>query len=1066
MDQKPRSSFACRPRARRLRTGEILLRSVALLTALVASSVSARADGPKPAAPPLDFNRDIRPILSDKCYKCHGPDVTERKAGLRLDTAEGTFKPAKSGGIAVVPGKLDESELYQRIITESADEVMPPPKSGKSLTPAEVARLKTWIEQGAPFRQHWAFVPPVRPALPTVANPGWIKTPVDAFVLSRLEAEGLKPSPEADRTTLIRRVSLDLIGLPPTPEEVDAFVADTRPDAYERLVARLLDSPHYGERWGRLWLDAARYADSDGYEKDKSRQVWFYRDWVINALNRDQPYNDFIIDQIAGDLRPQATQDQIVATGYLRNSMINEEGGVDPEQFRMEAMFDRMDAIGKGILGLTIQCSQCHSHKYDPLTQEEYYRMFAFLNNTHEANVAVYTPDELRQKAELARKIGEIEEDLRHRTPDWPARMAAWEKTVDANPGDWIVIHPTVDDISTGGQKYLPMRDGSFLAQGYAPTKHRVKLTSRTNQKTITGFRLELLNDPNLPLNGPGRSPKGTAALTEFEVEAAPADAPDRPVRIKLVAATADVNPPETPIDRMYDDKSGKRRVTGPVGYAIDGNDETAWGIDVGPGRRNLPRQAVFVPEKPISFPAGTILTIYLKQNHGGWNSDDNQNYNLGRFRLAITSVAAPQADTVPRAVRQILDTLAPDQRTPAQTAAVFSHWRTTVPQWTEANAAIEQLWKSHPEGSAQLVLEARDEPRTTSVLNRGDFLKPVKPVEPGVPAFLNPLPKESASAPLDRLAFARWLVDRQSPTTARAIVNRIWQADFGNGLVTTPEELGSQGDPPSHPELLDWLAVELMDRSWSLKSLHKVIVTSATYRQSSKVTPELLAKDPYNRLLARGPRFRVDAELVRDIALAASGLLDPKVGGPSVYPPAPDFLFQPPASYGPKVWRESKGSDRYRRALYTFRYRSVPYPMLQTFDAPNGDFACVRRPRSNTPLQALVTLNEPEFLECARALALRAIREGGTTEADRLAFAFRRCVARKPTDPEQAVLANLLAREQKRFGPGGLDPWDLVASDVSGRPKLPDGVTAAQLAAWTAVSRVMLNLDETISKE
>jgi hypothetical protein len=1028
----------------------------------VSISCTAAAQSSKPAGGKIDFDREIRPILSDKCFACHGPDPKPRKANLRLDTREGTFAVAESGAQPVVPGNLDDSELYQRIISDDPDERMPPPKSGKTLTASEVARLKAWIEQGAPYERHWAFVAPTRPELPRVGDPAWCKTPVDRFVLARLEKEGLKPAPEADKVALIRRLSLDLIGLPPTIAEVDAFLADRSDDAYARLVERLLDSPHYGERWGRLWLDAARYADSDGYEKDKSRQVWFYRDWVIRALNCDLPFDQFIIDQIAGDLRPGATQDQIVATGFLRNSMINEEGGVDPEQFRMEAMFDRMDAIGKGILGLTIQCSQCHSHKFDPITQEEYYKMFAFLNETHEANVAVFTPEEQRTRAEIYSGIRAIENDLKHIHPDWPEKLAEWEKSVASNQPEWVVVQPVVDDISTGGQKYLPMPDGSFLAQGYAPTRHRVKLSVRTELKNISGFRLELLNDPNLPVGGPGRSIKGTGALTEFEVEAAPAETPEKTQRVKIATATADVNPPEARLESIFDDKSGKKRITGPVALAIDGKEETAWGIDAGPGRRNVRRKAVFTAEKPLSFPSGTILTFYLKQNHGGWNSDDNQNCNLGRFRLSITSAPDAKADPLPHDVRAAL-AVPSDRRSPAQAAAVFSYWRSTVPAWKEANDRIEALWKRYPEGSSQLVLAARDAPRMTSVLQRGDFLKPIKRVETGVPAFLNPLP---AGAPANRLTFARWLVDRSAPTTARAAVNRIWQAEFGIGLVATPEELGSQGEAPSHPELLDWLAVELMDQRWSLKAVHRVIVNSATYRQSSKVSPALAARDPYNRLLARGPRFRVDAELVRDIALAASGLLDPKVGGPSVFPPAPDFLFQPPVSYGPKIWPESKSGDRYRRALYTFRYRSVPYPMLQTFDAPNGDFACVRRARSNTPLQALVTLNEPEFLDCARALALQTLREGGSSDADRVTYALRRCVSRKPRAAESSALLAMMNKEANRFGPGGLDPWDLAAPDPSDRPTLPEGTSPAQLAAWTAVSRVLLNLDETITKE
>jgi hypothetical protein len=939
---------------------------------------------------------------------------------------------------------------------------MPPASTGKSLSAVEVARLKTWIQEGAEYEGHWAFVPPRRPPLPTVKNLAWCRNPIDFFIMARLEAAGLAPAPPTDDVSLIRRLSLDLVGLPPAIEEVDAFKADTRAQACDKLVERLLDSPHYGERWARIWLDAARYADSDGYEKDKSRQVHFYRDWVIDAFNRNLPFDRFIIEQIAGDLLPRTSQDQVVATGFLRNSMINEEGGVDPEQFRMEAMFDRMDCIGKGILGLTIQCAQCHTHKYDPLTQQEYYRMFAFLNNAHEANVAVYTPEEERQRAQIFQQVRDVEALLKRHNPDWPERMAAWEKSVSNDPIPWIVVRPEVEDESTGGERYLPLEDGSLLAQGYAPTKHTLKLTVKTTVAPITGFRLELLTDPNLPQGGPGRSIRGTAALTAFQVEATPAATPGKSTEIKLVKATADINLPEAPLDAIYDDLSGSKRVTGPVAFAIDGKYDTAWGIDNGHGRRNQPHEAVFVPDKPISHPGGTILTFKLEQDHGGWNSDDNQNCNLGRFRLAITTGPNPIADPVPPAVRRILANPR-SKRTPAETETVFGFWRTMVPEWKEANAWIEALWRRHPAGDSQLVLRERGQRRPTHRLERGDFLKPAETVEPGVPAFLNPLP---AGAPPTRLSFARWLVDRDSPTTARSLVNRIWQAYFGTGIAATTEDLGTQCEPPSHPELLDWLAVEFMESGWSLKNLHRLITTSATYRQSSRVTPELLARDPYNRLLARGPRFRVDAEIVRDIALTASGLLVPKVGGPSAFPPAPAFLFQPPASYGPKVWFEATGPDRYRRALYTFRYRSVPYPMLQAFDAPNGDFACVRRSRSNTPLQALITLNEPIFLECARALAQRAVRDGGSTDSDRLTYAFRRVLARPPDEREASILLDLLHKETRRFDRPGAHPWELAANDPNKPPALPPGVTPKDLAAWTAVARVLLNLDETMTNQ
>jgi len=1030
------------------------------LLVTVASGARAADAGTGRTEKPI-FNRDIRPILADKCFKCHGADAAQRKGKLRLDNMRDAFAPAGSGSPAIVAGKSDESELVRRITSDDAEERMPPPRSGKTLSAAEIDRLKSWIQDGAPYQEHWAFRPPVRPVRPAVGKAGWCRSPIDDFILARLESERLSPSPEADRVTLIRRLSLDLIGLPPTLAEVDAFVSDRRSDAYGRLVERLLASPHYGERWGRIWLDAARYADSDGYEKDKSRQVYFYRDWVIKALDRDIPYDQFIIEQIAGDELPGATQDQLVATGFLRNSMINEEGGVDPEQFRMEAMFDRMDCIGKGVLGLTIQCCQCHNHKYDPITQEEYYRMFAFLNNAHEANVVVYTPFEQMKRAEIFRKVHEIEADIQHRNPDWCERMADWEKQAVRKQPDWIVVRPEVDYESSGGEKYQLMEDGSFLAQGYAPTKHTLEMSVKTDVSGITAFRLELLNDPNLPCGGPGRSIVGTAALTEFRVEAAPALRGPK-TSIKFVRATADINPPETPLAAIFDDRSKKKRVTGPVPFAIDGKDETAWGIDAGPGRRNVPRKAVFTAQKPVSFPGGTILTFHLTANHGGWNSDDNQNNNLGRFRLSIATAPDAAADPLPRDVRDVLS-IPPEKRTAAQNATVFSYFRTTVAEWKDFNDRIDALWKEHPEGSTQLVMAERDSRRKTSLLSRGDFLKPVKPVDHGVPSCLNPLPP---GAPASRLTLARWLVDRNSPTTARSIVDRVWQSYFGTGIVATSEDLGTQAELPSHPELLDWLAVEFMESGWRLKHLHRLIANSAVYRQSSRSTPELLARDPYNRLLARGPRFRVDAEIVRDIALSASGLLDRKIGGPSVCPPAPGFLFQPPASYGPKVWNEAIGPDRYRRALYTFRYRSVPYPMLQAFDAPNGDFSCVRRTRSNTPLQALTTLNAPIFMECARALALRAVREGGLCNDDIMAYAFRSCLGRAPTNQETPALFELWHAERRRFEKPGAAPWELAADDPKKPPELPTGMEPAEAAAWTAVARVILNLDETITKE
>ena len=1038
----------------------------------------------------VDFNRDIRPILSDNCFACHGPDEANRKGGLRLDRREQVVVPAESGDVAIVPGQPAVSHLMNRVTSADREKVMPPPSSKKgSLTNEQIKLLNRWIEQGAEYSSHWAFKTPARPEVPNLSTneSNWVRNPIDAFILAKLKAEGLSPSSPADRVTWLRRLSLDVVGLPPSISEVDVYTADNGPDAETKQIERLLKSPHYGERWGRHWLDAARYADSDGFEKDKSRQVWFYRDWVVDALNRDLPYDQFIIEQIAGDLLPNATQDQIVATGFLRNSMLNEEGGVDPEQFRMDAMFDRMDAIGKSILGLTIQCTQCHSHKYDPMTQEEYYRLFAFLNNDHEEQRVVYTRDELIKIAGLMGQMAEIERQLKQQTPDWQSRLAAWEAATRASDSpagaseakgagksEWT----TLNLVNTGdnGQRYFDMGDGSILAQGYAPTKYSTTLRGTTDLTGLTAVRLELLNDPNLPCGGPGRSFMGTSALTEISVEVVETSHPENKRTIKFVRATADYGNPERELETNFYDKSNKRRVTGPIDFAIDGNDDTAWGIDAGPGRRNVPRTAVFIADQPFGYEGGTTLNISLKQNHGGWNSDDHMNNNLGRFRLSVTTATNAEADRVPKSVREAL-VIPGDQRTTEQVASVFSYWRTTVPEFQSANNQIEALWREWPVGSTTLTLKHRKMPRETRMLKRGDFLKPEKPVTPGVPAFLHPLPGEGERQDLNRLTLAKWLVDRRSPTTARVIVNRIWQAYFGTGLVGTPEDLGTQSELPSHPELLDWLAVELMEptlmlpgeaalKPWSLKHLHRLILGSSLYHQSSQVTPELFERDQFNRLLARGPRFRVEGEVVRDISLYASGLLNEKLGGPSLFTPAPSFLFLPPASYGPFTWTDATGPDRYRRGLYTFRRRSTPYPMLTNFDVPNADFSCVRRPRSNTPLQALTTLNETLFMEAARSLSLLTLKEGGADENARLTFAFRRCVSRFPSQTELKVLNAMLDRQKTRFQASDAKPWALAANDPDQPPELPPGTTPADAAAWTVVSRILLNLDETMTKE
>jgi len=671
-------------------------------------------------------------------------------------------------------------------------------------------------------------------------------------------------------------------------------------------------------------------------------------------------------------------------------------------------------------------------------------------------------PDELMKIETLSRRMKEIEAELKHKNSDWEKRMTEWEKSVKDNQPEWVVLTPEEFGDPGGGAKYNLLKDNSVLCNGYAPTKLTTRFVAKTTLTNISAVRLEVLTDPNLPRNGPGRSYKGTFGLTEFKLEVASSDSPTNRTKAKFAKATADYEMEKTPLEPNFYDKSTNARFVGPIRYALDDRDTTAWDIDAGPGLRNQDRKAVFQLATNISNGEGSILRFSIVQNHGGWNSDDHMNNLIGRFRISVTGADGEvKADPLPKKVREILDIPA-EKRSPSQQAAVFSYWRTTVSDWKNANAEIAKLWKDWPNGATQLALASREEPRDTRLLRRGDWLKPAAPVKTGGPSFLHALPEDADGK---RLTFAQWMVDRRSPTTARVFVNRIWQSYFGNGLVSTPEDFGLQSEKPSHPELLDWLACEFMDKGWRVKEIHRLIVNSATYKQSSRVTKELYDKDPQNRLLARGPRFRVDGELVRDISLAASGLLNPKIGGPSIFTPIP-YKVEPPISYAPFPWNEETGPDRYRRGLYTFRRRSTPHPVLQNFDTPNGDFSCVRRVRSNTPLQALTTLNEVLFVEAAQSLALKVLSEAGKTDRDRADYIFRRCTNRKPTDDEARELLALLERQQQRFADGWAEPKLVAFKNPAQEKKLPEGVTPTKLAAWTLVARVALNLDETITKE
>jgi mono/diheme cytochrome c family protein len=825
------------------------------------------------AAEPVDYLRDVKPILAKNCFKCHGPDKQQSK--LRLDTAAFMVKGGKTGPV-VVAGRSAESRLIDAVTGANGAPAMPPktdPLGGK-----EIAILRNWIDAGAhapadeapekPIAQrHWAFQPITRPNEPNVKSRDWCRNAVDRFILARLDKEGIEPSPEADRVTLIRRLSLDLIGLPPSIKEVDEFVKDMRPDAYDKLVDRLLASPHYGEKWGRHWLDQARYADSNGYSIDAPRSIWRYRDWVIEALNKDMPFDQFATEQLAGDLLPNATTEQKIATGFHRNTQINEEGGIDREQFRVESIVDRVNTTGTVFLGLTIGCCQCHDHKFDPLSQGEYYRLFAFFNNCDEPTLELATPQQLHQRKEIQAAISDLETRLKALDHDAAERLAKWEG---------------------------------------------------------------------------GLTPEARAMLPE---------------KIQTILA-----------------------------IAVNGR---------------------------TAAQANTLLAAF-------------RNY-----------------DQVPHVTAAVGD---------PGVALVNVHALTLRRSLEQQIAAAK---KKLPAVTTSLVVQERATPRETYVMLGGDFTRKGAAVAPGVPAPLPPLPKKEKP---NRLDLAKWIFDPRNPLTARVTTNRLWQVYFSLGLVETENDFGTQGTPPTHPELLDYLASEFIARKWSLKEMHRLIVTSATYRQSSRARPELATVDPRNRLLARQNRLRLDAEVIRDCALAASGLLTPTIGGPSVYPP------QPPGVYNftqvPREWKASTGPDRYRRGLYTHIWRSAPYPALTVFDAPDGGSSCTRRNRSTTPLQALTLLNDQAYLELAQGLAARILKDETGPDAARLAYGFRLCTARKASEKELSVLKQLLDKQRETFAREPAKARDLVPAD------LPKDADVPELAAWTAAARVLLNLDEFITRE
>ena len=939
------------------------------------------------------FVTRIRPILAARCYQCHGPEVQQN--GLRVDSLAALLKGSATGKV-LVPGSSEKSRLVRRLL--GLDKPMMP-YGGPPLSQEEIQLVRDWINQGAlgpdsaglvvaaskPVK-HWAYLKPVRPEAPKTKNPAWCRNPIDNFVLARLEKEGLTPSPEADRESLIRRVSLDLIGLPPTLQEVDAFLADKSPEAYEKVVDRLLASPHYGERWARPWLDLARYADTNGYEKDNRRTAWKYRDWVINALNQDMSFRQFTIEQLAGDMLPNPTTDQLIATGFHRNTMLNQEGGIDHMEYYWYSLVDRANTTASVWLGSTLACAQCHNHKFDPFTQKDYYRMLAFFDNAvyqdlnlgqgqgwvEEPSIELPTPEQEAKAKELRAEIAKLQQVLDTSTSELEAAQANWERQMKAAPASWAVLHPATA-VSKGGATLKVLDDQSVLATGKNPQADTYAIETTTDLPQITGVRLEVFRDSSLPLGGPGRDPEGNFFLSALEVEASPADQRGASVKIAFSEAYADEAQAGYAIRNLLPSDT-----PGPRGWAIETTSENPPQV----------RQAVLIPDKPFGFGPGTRLTIRLK--HEMFHASRN----LGRFRLSVTSDPDPKFITsVPAKLRPVMD-IPVEKRTPGQKKDLAAVYRSLAPALEPTREKMAELQKSLQDLGIVTTLIVRERPSYdrpfTYLRVRGSFMSKADIVYAGFPAIFGPAPE---SLMPNRLGLAEWLVSEDNPLTARVTVNRFLEALFGRGIVETSEDFGTQGERPTNPELLDWLATEFMRQQWSMKKILRLMVTSATYRQSSRVTPELQELDPYNKLLARGPRFRVDAEIVRDIALSVSGLLSQRIGGPSVFPYQPEGVWDRP--YNDDKWVISEGEDRHRRALYTFIRRTSPYPPLITFDAPTREFCTVRRVRTNTPLQALTTLNDPAFFEAAQALARIMVKEGGPDTSAKLRYGFRRVTPR-----------------------------------------------------------------------
>ncbi|MCI0621918.1 MAG: DUF1553 domain-containing protein [Acidobacteria bacterium] len=1025
----------------------------------------------------IEFNRDIRPILSDKCFTCHGPDKANRVTELRLDTEAGAKAGLSEGRLALVPGDPDSSEMFRRISSDDEAVRMPPAAMGHArLSDLEIDLIRRWIQQGAKWQGHWSFIPPRRPELPRVKNKTWPRNPIDTLVLHRLEREGLVPSAEADRATLIRRLALDLTGLPPTPSEVDAFLNDRSPKAYEKVVDRLLQSIRYGEQMAARWLDAARYSDTNGYQSDGVRSMWRWRDWVIDAFNRNLPFDQFTIEQIAGDMLPNANRDQRIASGFNRNHRTNAEGGIVPEEFRVEYVADRVETTSTVWLGLTAGCARCHDHKYDPITQKEFYQLFAYFNNVPEKGL-VYnfgneepyikapTPKQEAILNKLEARAAAAKKRYSALQPELAKAQREWEQSlVKAEPLDWairdgLVVHYPLEGLLVSG-----CHDGRPVASGTVDCSLPLVSGKVGKGASFDGKRFIDAGDVAKFTYQDAFSlaawiyPTGSSGAILSRTEEAPQGhgyglyLKNGKVRLHITMRWTDIgmrletaNPLELNrwrhVVMSYD---GKRKAQG-VQIYLNGEpqkinvlfDELTWPID---------------PKDPFRIGAG--------------EGPENRFHGIiDEVRVYRRALSSEEAGTLPllETVKEIA-ALPPDRRSAAQSNKLaFCFMDRFAPkafkearcEWLDAERERDDFFSTIP---TVMVMQESERPRDTFVLKRGAYDAHGERVSPGVPAVLPVLPKQF---PNNRLGLARWLVHASNPLTSRVTVNRFWQMLFGVGLVKTAEDFGSQGEWPIHPELLDWLATRFMDSGWDVKDLLKTIVMSSTYRQSSRVTPKLLEKDPENRLLARGPRLRLPAEVIRDQALAVSGLLVEEIGGPSVRPYQPPGLWEE-LSFGDSYHPDS-GEKLYRRSLYSYWKRTVAPPSMISFDASNRETCTVRQTRTNTPLQALNLMNDVTYLEASRKLAERMLKEGGSREEERIAYALRLAAARPPKAEESKVLLDSLQRFLDRYQSDSKAALKYLSYGASPRD---ESLSPSELASYTAVASLILNLDETITKE